>query len=40
MTVAVIIETFAREELLPATQQVGDPPPRLTFFPVYKIIQQ
>jgi hypothetical protein len=33
-------ETFAREELLPATQQVGDPPPQLTFFPVYKIIEQ
>jgi hypothetical protein len=26
-------EAFARERLLPATQQVGDPTPQLTFFP-------
>jgi hypothetical protein len=32
-------EEFAREQLLPATQQVGDPIPELTFFPVYKLIQ-
>jgi hypothetical protein len=33
-------ETFARDQLLPATQQVGDTPSQLTFFPVYKIIEQ
>ena len=32
-------ETFAREQLLPATQQAGDAPPQITFFPVYRLIQ-
>ena len=32
-------ETFARERLLPATQRVGDPPPEVAFFPVYKLIR-
>ena len=31
-------ETFAREQLVPAAQQVGDPPPEITFFPVYRLI--
>jgi hypothetical protein len=33
-------ETFARDQLLHAMQQVGDPPPQLTFFLVYKIVEQ
>ena len=32
-------EAFARERLLPATQQVGDAPPQLTFFPVHRLIR-
>jgi hypothetical protein len=32
-------EAFARERLLPATQRVGDPPPEVAFFPVYKLIR-
>ena len=32
-------ETFAREQLLPAAQQAGDAPPQITFFPVYRLIQ-
>ncbi len=32
-------ETFAREQLLPAAQQAGDAPPRITFFPVYRLIR-
>jgi hypothetical protein len=32
-------ETFAREQLLPAAQQVGDAPPQITFFPIYRLIQ-
>ena len=32
-------ETFAREQLLPATQQAGDAPPQITFFPVYRLIR-
>jgi hypothetical protein len=30
-------EAFARERLLPATQQVGDGTPQLTFFPVHRL---
>jgi len=26
-------EAFAREKLVPATQEVGTPPPQMTFFP-------
>jgi hypothetical protein len=33
-------ETSARDQLLPATQQVGDSSPQLTFFLVYKIVEQ
>jgi hypothetical protein len=32
-------EAFAREQLLPATKQVGDATPQLTFFPVHRLIQ-
>jgi len=32
-------EVFAREQLAPAAQQVGDPPPEITFFPVYRLIR-
>jgi len=32
-------EASARERLIPATQQVGDATPQLTFFPVHKLIQ-
>jgi hypothetical protein len=32
-------EAFAREQLTPAAQQVGDPPPEITFFPVYRLIR-
>jgi hypothetical protein len=32
-------ETFAREQLLPAAQQAGGAPPRITFFRVYRLIQ-
>lgn len=32
-------EVFAREQLIPATQQEGDPPPQVTFFPVYRLIR-
>jgi hypothetical protein len=32
-------EEFARDRLIPATQQVGDPEPEVTFFPVYKLIE-
>jgi hypothetical protein len=32
-------EAFAREQLAPAAQQVGDPPPEITFFPVYRLIR-
>jgi hypothetical protein len=32
-------EVFAREELIPATQQVGDPPPEVTFLPVHRLIR-
>jgi hypothetical protein len=31
-------EEFAREQLISATQQVRDPPPEVTFFPVYRLI--
>ena len=33
-------EEFAREQLIPATQQVEDPPPEVTFFPVYRLIRE
>ena len=32
-------ETFARERLIPATQRVGDPAPRVAFFPVHNLIR-
>ncbi len=32
-------EAFAREQLIPATQAVGDPLPELTFFPVHNLIR-
>jgi hypothetical protein len=32
-------ETFAREKLVPATQQVGDAAPQMTFFPAYRLIR-
>ena len=32
-------EAFAREQLEPAAQRVGDPPPEITFFPVYRLIR-
>ena len=32
-------EAFARERLAPAAQQVGDPPPEITFFPIYRLIR-
>jgi hypothetical protein len=32
-------EAFARETLLPATKEVGDGPPQLAFFPVYRLIR-
>jgi hypothetical protein len=32
-------EAFAREQLNPATQQVGEGTPQLTFFPVHKLIR-
>src|SRR5712691_2095485 len=32
-------EAFAREELLPATQQAGDATPQLMFFPVHTLIR-
>ena len=32
-------EAFFREQLLPATQRVGDAPPQLTFYPVHRLIQ-
>jgi hypothetical protein len=32
-------EVFAREQRLPATQQVGDATPELTFFPVHRLIR-
>jgi hypothetical protein len=32
-------EVFARDELIPATQGVGDPPPQVTYFPVYRLIE-
>jgi hypothetical protein len=32
-------EAFAREQLAPAARQVGDPPPEITFFPVYRLIR-
>jgi hypothetical protein len=32
-------EAFAREQLAPAAQQVGDPLPEITFFPVYRLIR-
>lgn len=32
-------EVFAREQLIPATQQEGDTPPHVTFFPVYQLIR-
>jgi hypothetical protein len=32
-------EAFAREQLLPAAQQAGDPPPQITFFPVHTLIR-
>jgi len=32
-------EDFAREQLLPAAQQAGDPPPQITFFPVRTLIR-
>jgi hypothetical protein len=32
-------EAFAREQLAPAAQQVDDPPPEITFFPVYRLIR-
>ena len=32
-------EAFAREQLLPATQQAGDATPQLTFFPVHRLIR-
>ena len=32
-------EAFAREELLPAMQQVGDPTPHLTLFPVRGLLR-
>jgi hypothetical protein len=33
-------ETFPRDQLLHATQQVGDSSRQLTFFLVYKIVEQ
>jgi hypothetical protein len=33
-------EVFAREQLIPATQGVGDPPPRVTYFPVHRLIER
>jgi hypothetical protein len=32
-------EAFAREELIPAMQQVRDPAPQLSFFAVHKVIR-
>jgi len=32
-------EEFAREKLAPATHEVGDAPPLMTFFPVYRMIR-
>lgn len=32
-------EAFAREQLLPAAEQAGDAPPRIAFFPVYRLIR-
>jgi len=32
-------EEFAREKLVPATQEVGDAPPQMTFIPIYRMIR-
>ena len=32
-------EAFAQEQLAPTAQQVGDPPPEITFFTVYRLIR-
>jgi hypothetical protein len=32
-------ETFAREKLIPATEQVGGQAPEITFFPIRKLIR-
>lgn len=32
-------EAFARDQLLPAAQQAGDPPPQITFSPVHRLIR-
>jgi hypothetical protein len=39
MAVAVIVDVpGGNEQLAPAARQVGDPPPEITFFPVYRLI--
>jgi hypothetical protein len=32
-------EVFARERLIPATQQVGDAPPEVSFLPLHSLIR-
>jgi hypothetical protein len=32
-------ETFARERLLPAVQEAGDPAPKVTFSAVHRLVQ-
>ena len=32
-------QTFAREKLTPAAQEVNDDPPEITFFPIHKLIR-